>query len=71
MELLLAGVCALLPWVSLHRGVREGWGGSGFTSDLGGVRNRVLITAAVPSTSAPGAKYLLFFSGTGRNQIRF
>lgn len=67
VELLLVGVCALLPWVSSQAGVR----GTGFTLDLGGVRHGVWITAAAPSPSTPVAKYLLFFLVKRRNPIRF
>lgn len=66
MELLLVGLCLTAP-----SELAAGSGVSGFTSDLGGVRNGVLMTAALPPTSAPLAAYLLFCAVSGRNQIRF
>lgn len=66
VELLLVGLCLTAP-----SELAAGSGVSGFTSDLGGVRNGVLMTAALPPTSAPLAAYLLFCAVSGRNQIRF
>lgn len=66
MELLLVAPCLTAP-----SELAAGSGVSGFTSDPGGVRNGVLITAALPPTSVPLAAYLLSCPVNGRNQIRF